>query len=94
MPRSQGLAPNGPNHPALPPIRKARGAWECRVCHYKPNLDKVSKYCINCGRDYWGNPGIIPQGLGRVTTIEGDAALPGSVDATAMPAVVEGSGST
>lgn len=65
----KGRAPLGPNHPALPPIRHKRSeVWECRVCGYKPNIDKQSKFCLNCGRDFWGNPGSIPEGITRSGT--------------------------
>jgi len=35
-------------------------AWECRVCGYRL-LDKKARFCVNCGRDFWGAPGEIPQ---------------------------------
>lgn len=59
---SRGIAPDGPNVPGL--LRRIKHhsetTWECRVCRYKPNVDKRSKFCLNCGRDFWGNPGTIP----------------------------------
>lgn len=68
-PNNEGIAPKGPNVPGvLPRIKKPRGPWECRVCGYKPNLDRISPNCINCGRDFWGNPGTIPTGVTRSGT--------------------------
>lgn len=55
---SDGRAPEGPNRPdVLPNFRKPKPdeMWICRVCG-KRNVDKVSKTCVQCGRDYWGNP--------------------------------------
>lgn len=46
------------DHPALPSHRKPK-TWRCRVCGYYP-LDKKEKFCVSCGRDWYGNPGIIP----------------------------------
>ena len=58
-------APSPPNHEALPTLRRdPNAAWRCRVCGYSPNIDKRSKFCISCGRDYWGNPGKIPGDVG------------------------------
>lgn len=39
--------------------RKPRGPWTCRTCKFGP-IDKDSRYCVSCGRDWWGNPGVIP----------------------------------
>jgi hypothetical protein len=39
--------------------------WECLYCHFKPNLDTVSKGCQNCGRDRTGAPATIPAALER-----------------------------
>lgn len=64
-----GRAPLGPNAPGLSKIRhKTTDVWECRVCGYKPNIDKRSKFCLNCGRDFWGNPGTIPTDITRSGT--------------------------
>jgi hypothetical protein len=57
---SSGEAPKGPNAPGLTRIRKPKGPWRCRVCSYWPNLDSRSPHCLQCGRDFWGNPGTIP----------------------------------
>lgn len=66
MPRNDGKAPRGPNQRGLHRIQHSvTQAWECRVCHYKPNVDKVSEFCINCGRDFWGNSGTIPDEVTR-----------------------------
>lgn len=57
-----GRAPRGPNAPGLPTItRNTSEPWRCRVCSYFPNLDRVSRQCIGCGRDFWGNPGTVPE---------------------------------
>lgn len=47
------------NHPALQRITKPPGTWKCRTCGYGP-LDNETKYCVSCGRDWYGNPGRIP----------------------------------
>lgn len=60
MPRS-GQAPKGPNRSGMPRFtHSASDTWRCRVCGYYPNLDKMSGQCIGCGRDFWGNPGTVP----------------------------------
>lgn len=54
-----------PNHPALSKLRHGEmDVWRCRVCGYSPNIDKRSEFCVSCGRDYWGNPGTIPDDVG------------------------------
>lgn len=35
-------------------------AWRCLYCGYTPNLDTVSKFCLQCGRDRNGVPGTLP----------------------------------
>lgn len=47
------------NRPGIDRITGAKGAWYCRVCHFGP-IDKSSKFCVSCGRDWYGNPGVIP----------------------------------
>ena len=52
-----------PNQVALPDGKiphSKRDPWVCRVCSYKYNVDARSPYCVQCGRDFWGNPGTIP----------------------------------
>lgn len=51
--------PHGHND-ALPDLVKPNATWECRGCGYKP-LDKDTEYCVNCGRDWWGAPGRVPE---------------------------------
>lgn len=54
-----------PNHPLLPRIRhRPTDVWKCRVCGYGPNVDLRSEFCVSCGRDYYGNPGTIPDDVG------------------------------
>jgi hypothetical protein len=63
---TDGNAPEGPNLPGvLPRIRKPPEGqmWQCRVCGYNRNIDKVSSQCLQCGRDFWGNPGTVPTDL-------------------------------
>lgn len=50
-------------HPALPRIPR-HSSWTCRVCGYKP-LDRNQRFCLSCGRDYWGNPGVDPATLDK-----------------------------
>ena len=52
-----------PNEVRLPdgPIRHASSdVWVCRVCSYNRNVDRRSSFCVQCGRDFWGNPGTVP----------------------------------
>lgn len=65
MTRNSGEAPNGPNREGMTKFRSPKGPWRCRVCEYWPNLDSQSRFCVNCGRDYFGNPGTIPTGITR-----------------------------
>lgn len=46
-----------------------REPWECQACNYKPNVNAVSKQCLNCGRDYLGFEGDIPRT--NITTVRG-----------------------
>jgi hypothetical protein len=60
-----GEAPFGPNREGMSRFRhNENDVWRCRVCGYWPNVDKRSKFCISCGRDYWGNEGTIPTDVG------------------------------
>ncbi len=52
--------PNEANLPDGKIIHQRTDVWQCRVCHYNYNTDARSLYCIQCGRDFWGNPGVIP----------------------------------
>jgi len=47
------------NRSPLPRITGPHGAWTCRVCKFGP-IDKKHKNCVSCGRDWFGNPGVIP----------------------------------
>jgi hypothetical protein len=51
-------SPNAKGLPILP--HAATDIWRCRVCHWWPNIDSRSRFCIQCGRDYFGNRGTIP----------------------------------
>ena len=65
MSKTKGEAPEGPNVEGLSKFRhRATDVWRCRVCGYWPNVDKRSEFCVSCGRDYWGNPGTIPDDVG------------------------------
>lgn len=51
--------------PGLPRPHKTK-VWECRVCGATLNVvDKGDGRCYNCGRDFFGRPGDVPQGRER-----------------------------
>lgn len=45
--------------------------WQCRVCHYTPNVGGKS-LCTSCGRDWYGNPGRIPADQPHRPGLRGD----------------------
>lgn len=60
--KKEGRVPHGPNVKGMPIFKHNRNdSWRCRVCGYHPNVDKLSGSCIGCGRDFWGNPGKVPE---------------------------------
>lgn len=47
------------NAPGITPITGPKTTWKCRVCKFG-YIDRATKVCVSCGRDWYGNPGTIP----------------------------------